>query len=249
MKKFKIKIAYDGTNYEGWQSQPHNITVSDKLETQFFKVFKKRISIIGASRTDAGVHALGQIAIFKSDLELDPQKLMFIWNKSLPEDIKIRTLEEAPLDFHPMYNVEQKTYLYNLFLKRPLPFIARYGWHYEMIHKVDIEKFHACLSIFKGKHDFRSFCKLEGNQDTIKVINSIELKNFNRYGILQVKICGQSFLRFQIRRMIGAALDIARRPHLSTEYIIEMLNNPCGKQELLKADAQGLCLYRINYKI
>lgn len=248
MKKFKIKVAYDGTNYQGWQSQPHSLTLADTLEKRFFKIFGKKISIIGASRTDAGVHSLGQIAAFKTDLDIGAQKIHTIWNKGLPLDIQIRALDEVSLDFHPMKDVAQKTYLYHLFLARPLPFVARYGWQYEMIHKVDLVKFKSCLEPFVGEHDFRSFCKLETDQSTIKKIDAIELRKFPHFGILQVKICGPSFLRFQIRRMIGAALDVARRENLSKDYILEMLKNPCGEQELVKADANGLCLYRINYK-
>ncbi len=129
MKQYKLIIAYDGTDFSGWIQQPGLPTIVNTLESTFHEVYKKPISILGASKTDAGVHAVGQVAVFKTDLDLDAKTMQWAWNNALPESISLRSLEYVP-DFHPHYNVINKTYYYHLFPDRPSPFFSRSGWHY-----------------------------------------------------------------------------------------------------------------------
>ena len=154
-----------------------------------------------------------------------------------------------------MIDVYYKIYLYNLFLEKPLPFISRYGWYYEFINHVDLEKFNKILQLYVGTHDFRSFCKLDPKENpndedknTIRTIDLIKIKKLPQYKCLQITVKGKSFLRFQIRRMIGYALDVARRKNLSVNYIKGLLDNPNSKQTLVKAKGQGLILRKIVYK-
>lgn len=248
MKTFKALIAYDGTDFCGWQIQPKAPTITARLQTTFHAAFKQSIAITGTSRTDSGVHALGQIATFSTELTLPTSTIIKAWNNLLPKSILIRNITEVTTDFHPCKNVRQKTYLYHIFLKRPLPIIARYGWHYEFIHQVDFEKFSHALAYYIGEHDFGSFCKLEhDDKSTIRTIDSITMTKLSRYAALQITIKGKGFLRFQIRRMIGYALDIARRRDLPVSYIQDILNNPNPQQTLLKADSCGLCLRKVLY--
>ncbi len=248
MKKFKAIIAYDGTDFFGWQIQPKAQTITSCLQETFNKVFKQSISIAGASRTDTGVHALGQVAKFSVDLNLPAKTIQDAWNNALPKSIHIKELHHIETDFHPCKNVIQKTYDYHLFLKRPLPFLARFGWHYEFIDRVDFEKFAQVLNFYEGKHNFASFCKIEDeDKSTIRTIDHITITKLPHFGALRVTIKGQSFLRFQIRRMIGYALDVARRKDLQVSYIQEMLANPNPQQKLLKADGCGLCLRKVLY--
>lgn len=248
MKTFKIEIAYDGTDYHGWQIQPKDETVASRMQKSFLKAFEKKITLIGASRTDSGVHALGQIAKFKTDLNVDPSIILQTWNGRLPKDISVRKVEAVSDNFHPHSNVHQKTYYYHLFTKRPLPFIARYGWHYKFIDLIDIEKFNKALKFYIGEHDFTSFCKLDPEKTPIRKIDNITLKKFDNFGAIQVVIKGKSFLRFQIRRMIGYALDVASRPNIPIDYIKSILDNPNPQQRLIKADGCGLVLRKIVYK-
>lgn len=248
MQKFKIEISYDGTDYYGWQIQPKHHTISSCMQNAFNSAFGKNINIIGTSRTDTGVHALGQIASFKTDLKLQPEKILKIWNQHLPKSILIKNIKSVSNNFHPQANVHQKTYYYHLFLKKPLPFVARYGWFYKFINQVDLEKFKKILQLYVGKHDFASFCKTEEEKDTIRKIDNIIVKKFARFGIIQITIKGKSFLRFQIRRMIGYALDVSRQPELSIDYIKNILNTPNSQQQLIKAEGCGLCLKKIVYK-
>ena len=249
MQKFKIIVSYDGTNYQGWQSQPHKKTIANFLQDSFRKVFGKSIKILGASRTDSGVHALGQVAQFKTDLKIDEKSMMIGWNNILPDDILIRALQKVDDSFNCLSGVKQKTYYYHLFLSRPLPFIARYGWFYGCINIVDWEKFNKALQLFIGEHDFRSFCKVEDSSiSTIRKIDSINLNTLSRFNCIQIVIKGKGFLRFQIRRMIGYALDVAIRPNLSVDYLKNILDNPSPIQTLLKAEAKGLFLRKIIYE-
>lgn len=249
MQNYKITIAYDGTDFHGWQFQKNAISISDYLEKRFYKVFNQKIKLLGASRTDAGVHALGQVARFQTDLNIPAEKLLQSWNGKLPKSILIRNLEKVSPDFHPHHNVDYKKYYYHIFLKRPLPFVARYGWYYSFIDSVDIQKFEKALNFYIGEHNFASFCKIEDpNKSTIRKIDSISLNKFDKFSTLQVVIQGKSFLRFQIRRMIGYALDVARQKKLSADFIKEILTNPNPQQKLLKAGACGLCLRKIVYK-
>lgn len=247
MKVFKLILAYDGTDFYGWQRQPTAITITSCLENTFLKVFNTKIAIVGASRTDTNVHALGQVATFHADINIPLATLQTAWNNMLPKSIHIRSLEQVPEIFHPQKNVRQKTYYYHLFLTRPLPIIARYGWHYEFIHMVDIQKFTQALACYQGEHDFKSFCKVEDEKTTVRTIDAISLEKIARFNTLRITIKGKSFLRFQIRRMIGYALDVARRPDLPVSYIQDMLEKPNAQQTLTKADGCGLCLRKVSY--
>jgi tRNA pseudouridine38-40 synthase len=246
---YKIIVAYDGTNYHGWQEQPDDITVASQLKKSFLDAFKKNVSIVGASRTDAGVHALGQVARCRTELDIDPQSLLHAWNNSLPKDIVIREIEKVdPEKFHPLKNVVQKTYYYHLFLKSPLPFVSRYGWFWKFNPDVDIEKLKQALQLFVGTHDFRSFVKLDEEKSTERTIDSIKIEKLNKLNTLRIIIKGKSFLHFQIRRMIGAALDVARKPEVDIDHIQNMLDNPEARQSYAKAEGYGLCLRKIVYK-
>lgn len=251
MQPYKIIVSYDGTDFHGWQIQPHDETITSCLQRTWQHAFKSNITLLGASRTDAGVHALGQVARFYADIpsSLPLENLRTAWNALLPKSIFIRSIQPAPDRFHPCAHVEQKTYYYTLFLQHPLPFVARYGWHYRFIHDVDLEKFNKGLTFYKGTYDFASFCKIEDDETTtIRTIDEISVKRLHTWGAILISVKGPGFARFQIRRMIGYALDVARRKALPVDYINDLLKNPNPQQTLIKADSSGLCLRKIIYK-
>lgn len=244
MAIYKFIIAYDGTNYSGWQSQKHCQAVSNCLEKIFHTVLRKRVKIIGASRTDSGVHALGQVAFVKLDLDIDPEKLQQIINNRLPSDILIRKMELVGPDFHPQANVEMKTYYYHFFQKRPLPIISRYGYYF--YKKVDMERLQDCFSVFLGTHDFRSFSSTD-KTDTVRTIDSINLRYFKKLGVYRIEIRGQHFLRYMVRRIVGSLLDVASSDK-TKEDLIFALNEKNSQQHLPTAPAHGLMLHSIKYK-
>lgn len=204
---------------------------------------------MGSSRTDAGVHALAQTTHFTAPLSLDAQKMCYAWNSRLPSGIYVRSVEQVPGYFNPCINVDNKVYYYHIFLKRPLPFVSRYGWNCSFINHVDTSKFIKALSYYPGTHDFRSFCKVDAGdtRTTIRTIESISVERLHRYNMMRVIIVGKSFLHFQIRRMIGYALDISRRKSIPADFIKSILDTPDPQQALVKADASGLCLRKIKY--
>ncbi|MBT4595241.1 tRNA pseudouridine(38-40) synthase TruA [bacterium] len=250
MAFYKAIIAYDGTDFAGWQVQPSAETVASALQNTFLRVFGEKISILGASRTDAGVHALSQVTTFESNVDAPIEKMLRAWNAALPEAIVIRLIEEIPKRINPCFDAKQKTYYYHIFTKRPLPMWVRYGWFPKQIRNFDLKKFKEALKIFSGEHDFRSFCKIEKGEEreTIRTVDSIEVERCPQMRAIRVVIRGKGFLRFQIRRMVGYALDVACRSDVSVSLLRDILENPCPEQNLVKADAKGLCLRKIVYE-
>ncbi|EKD23250.1 MAG: tRNA pseudouridine synthase A, partial [uncultured bacterium] len=148
-RKYKMIISYDGTDYFGWQRQLENVpTVCGQIEATLEHVFHKKIKIYGTSRTDCGVHALGQVASFSLDFDIKTEKILYALNSNLPEDIFVRKLELVTPDYNSHKNVELKTYYYHFFTSRPLPFVQRYGLHYKL--PIDFDKLERALNVFVG---------------------------------------------------------------------------------------------------
>lgn len=247
MPTYRLLVAYDGTRYAGWQKQPKLSTVEGMLETTFHKTFNESAALLGASRTDAGVHALGQVVRLRTSLAIDPQKLAFAFNNRLPEDILIRSAKRMHDDYSSHAGVSHKEYHYHIFTERPLPFIARYGWYYPCA--LSRERFEQALHCFVGEHDFRSFCSVEDTREhMVRHIQSIQLEYLRRFKAYRIAIVGSAFLRHMIRRLVGAALTVATE---GSRYTIEDLHrilytkNP--HHPLPNAPSKGLLLHRITY--
>lgn len=246
MYHFKLTIAYDGTNYYGWQLQDGQPTVAGLLESRFKRVFGKPVRIFGSSRTDAGVHALGQVALITTDFDIDPERLRAAYNGGLPKDIHIRSVESVNSDFFPQRHVVQKTYWYHIFVKRPLPGFARYGYHHRFTW--DANKMRMALAQFVGTHDFRAFCTVEESVDTVRTIDAIELIYLPHYGAYRVVVRARGFLRYMIRRMVGAALSVAAHSEFDLGLISSALAERVSSVDLPTAPAHGLVLRKILYK-
>lgn len=246
--KYKLVISYDGTNYCGWQVQQTQRSIAQTMQDIFADVFDGSIKLTGASRTDAGVHALGQVATFSTDLEIHPRKMLFGWNNKLPRDIRILELQEVAAHFHPYRAKTQKTYWYHFFTQPPLPFVARYGWH---VHQaVDLEKLQQCLKIFVGTHDFKAFatCGDSVVKTTIRTIDSISLEYIPEWQVYRIIVVGPGFLQHMIRRIVGACITAATKKRLSVEYLCDVLTNNNSHAVLPTAPARGLMLYKVEYK-
>ena len=245
MKKYKIIVSYDGTDYYGWQVQAGHPTVAGVLQDTFQEVFGTQIHIAGSSRTDAGVHALGQTAVFNTDLAIAPDQLHFAWQNILPPAILIRSIEEVPLDWNPRHNVKQKTYYYHFFQERPLPFGARYGWYYR--YPVNIDKLKQALEVFVGTHDFRSFCTGDEYENTVRTIDAIDVEWIAEFNVYRISVKGPGFLRYMIRRIVGACLEVASRDTLTINDLKIALDQKNPLQLLPTAPAHGLLLYKVVY--
>ena len=246
MTVYKIVVAYDGTAYHGWQYQPGATTVSQALADAFSAVFSQQIFILGASRTDKGVHALGQVAIAQTVVDIDVTVMLRAWSKALSPDIVIKQIEKLDKLIHPHDGVKQKTYHYHFFTQRPMPFVQRYGWY---IHRpIDFDLLLEALNVFVGTHDFRSFCTVEKFVDTVKTIDAVSVSYIDEWNAYRIEIKGKSFLRYMIRRLVGACLEVASRKQLSLKDILKVFEkkNPC--HTLPNAPAKGLVLKSIEYE-
>jgi tRNA pseudouridine38-40 synthase len=244
-QRYKMIVAYDGTDHEGWQVQPHGRSVANILQSTFAQTFKSDISLIGASRTDAGVHAFGQVAAFSTNISLDPEILCAIWNRKLPPSITICSMQDVGDSFNPRAYVAQKTYWYHIFTHRPLPFVSRYG--YILKGTISINCLRKTLQMFVGTHDFRSFCTGWEVDNTIRTIDSIDVMYNHEWQAYRIIIKGKSFLRYMIRRIVGASLQVAMKQR-SLETVQQALADKNPEQALFNAPAQGLLLYQIDYE-
>jgi len=246
MNHYKLVIAYDGTDYCGWQEQKNKPSITEALKKAFGLVFAKEVSILGASRTDARVHALGQVALCKTGLDIPIQKMKQAWNNALPANIMIRSLQQKSPPFHPYYNVKQKTYHYHFFLNRPLPFLSRYGWYYP--YSIDGAMLKKALDFFIGTHDFVSFRSSEDiRENTLRTIDVISLTYIKRFKMYRITIKGQKFLHHMIRRIVGASMTVASRNNRSLHVLKEVMAAQNSNNFLPNAPAQGLLLYNITY--
>lgn len=245
MNIFKALISYDGTDYAGWQEQPDKIAVVNMLKNRFKQVFGQEVRIVGSSRTDAGVHALGQVARVETNFDINPDNLLQAWNGRLPQDIHIRSIIPATDNFHPQRNVRQKTYYYHFFDKRPLPIASRFGIHWHL--PFDLQKLQESLAIFVGTHDFRSFCTGDEQENTIRTIDSIEYRFIPHYHVHRIVVRGPGFLRYMIRRIVGASLHVASYKKLMPEILVAALAEKNPLQQLPTAPAHGLLLRKIMF--
>lgn len=246
---YRIKITYDGTDFYGWQIQPQHSSICQILQDTFFRIFNHKVIIIGASRTDAGVHALGQIALMKTSLKISSERMKSAWNKALPSTIQIRTITETDNTFHPHHNVQYKTYYYHFFLVKPLPFLQRYGWYY--YHPCNLTLLQNTLNAFIGTHNFRAFSTGEPlNENPICSIYQAKIVYLRRYNAYRIIIQGDRFLRHMVRRLVGAALEVANsnNNNATLEMIQVLLTSQNPANTLFNAPPHGLILYSIVYK-
>jgi tRNA pseudouridine38-40 synthase len=242
--QYKIIVAYDGTGYAGWIQQPDEPSIVQTLHDSFEHVFGKKIRLLGSSKTDAGVHAMGQVAVFKTDLTIPADKMKWAWNNALPESISIRSLE-LNNDFYPHAHVKRKTYHYDLFIDRPLPSYARYG--HQPFGAVDWDMFQKALQLFEGTHNFAAFYTGNDREDTERTIDEIRLEYLKERRMYRVIVRGKSFLRHMVRRIIGASLAVAQRESVSLDDIQKALHTGQTNCQLPTAPAKGLMLYNIEY--
>ena len=175
MKRIKLTVAYDGTDYCGWQIQPNGITVEEVLNRNLSELTGEEITVTGASRTDSGVHAQGNVAVFDSDTTIPPERIAYAVNRKLPEDIVVIRSEEVPGDWHPRYQETEKTYEYHI-LNREMPDPVRRRDTYFVSYPLDLEAMRRAAAYLKGEHDFRSFCNVHTDvQDTVRTIYDLDI--------------------------------------------------------------------------
>jgi tRNA pseudouridine38-40 synthase len=213
MRYFKLTIAYDGTDFHGWQAQTSKPTIQGEIAHVLGRLTQERVSLYGAGRTDAGVHALGQVASFKTGSGLAAQEFQRALNALLPLAIRIVGAEEVGPTFHARWSARRKVYRYRIYRGKVVPpMIWRYVLHYPF--PLDEEAMRDAAGRFVGMHDFASFAASTGSEDDDqersmeREIYSSELTRTDEELIFTVS--GRSFLRYMVRKMVGTLLDIGR---------------------------------------
>ena len=244
MKRIKLVTAYDGTNYHGSQIQNNGETIEGVLKMELSSLLKEDIQIIGASRTDAGVHARGNVFVFDTESRIPPEKFTYALNARLPEDIRIQDSEEVPLTFHPRHQDTVKTYEYRV-LNRKLP-LPEYRLHTHFTYEaLNIEKMQQACKFFIGEYDFASFCAAGAQvESTVREIYDLHVKKEG--DLITISVTGNGFLYNMVRIIAGTLLKVGSgqfEPE-DMEGIIQ------GRDRSLAgptAPAKGLTLIEIRY--
>ena len=245
MKRIGLVVAYDGTNYCGWQTQPNGITVQGVLNDTLSELLGEKIETIGASRTDAGVHALGNVAVFDTNTRIPGEKISYALNQRLPEDIRIQNSCEVPLDFHPRYQKTVKTYEYHI-LNREFPLPAyRLNAHFTY-RPLDIARMQEAARYLEGEHDFQSFCAA-GAQVKTTVRTIYELTVEKEGDLIVIRITGNGFLYNMVRIIAGTLMKVGMG-EWEPERMTEILEGRDRKLAGPTAPAKGLTLMEIHFK-
>lgn len=245
MKRIQLTVAYDGTDFCGWQVQNNGRTVEGVLNEVLSEFLQEEIRVIGASRTDSGVHGMGNIAVFDTKSSIPGDKFIYILNQKLPEDVSVRDSREVPDDFHPRHTNSRKTYEYRILnANSPVPVRRKYTW---MIpKKLDLEAMRKAAAYVQGEHDFASFCAAGSQaQTTVRTVYSCEVCAEGEEVV--IRITGAGFLYNMVRILAGTLAEIGKGfyPPEQMEEIIKA----CDRTKAgATAPPQGLTLVGIEFE-
>lgn len=243
-KRIKLEVAYDGTNYHGWQIQPEAITIESVLNKHLSELLREDIKVIGASRTDAGVHAYGNVAVFDTVNRIPSEKIGLALNTRLPEDIRIQSSREVPADFHPRHCDSVKTYEYHI-LNTNMPIPTERLYSYFFYRNLDIEKMQKAAGYLIGEHDFKSFCSAKTQvTETIRTIYQLEV--FREGNLVKIRISGNGFLYNMVRIITGTLLQVGIG-YFQPEEVKQILDKQDRTVAGPCAPARGLRLVNIYY--
>ena len=245
MRRVRLFVAYDGTDYCGWQGQPNGITVEEVLNRELGRLTGEDIHIIGASRTDSGVHALMNVAVFDTASSIPPERMAYALNQRMPEDIVITKSDEVGADWHPRYqdNV-RKTYEYHIYNAPVLnPLKRKYSAFVSF--PMDVEKMRRGAAYLVGEHDFVSFCNVRTNvSDTVRTVEDVTVTEDG--ADIVIRITGNGFLYNMVRIIAGTLIRVGRgfyEPEKVREILEEKKRTAAG----ITAPACGLVLVEIEY--
>lgn len=245
MKRVKLVVAYDGTNYRGWQIQNNGETIESMLNRAISSLTGEDIHVMGSSRTDSGVHAMGNVAVFDTEARMAADKFSYALNQRLPEDIRIQNSCEVPSDFHPRYQKTVKTYEYRILNREfPLPaYRLNTCFTYRML---DIARMQEAARYLKGEHDFQSFCAA-GAQVKTTVRTIYELTVEKEGDLIVIRITGNGFLYNMVRIIAGTLMKVGMG-EWEPERMTEILEGRDRKLAGPTAPAKGLTLMEIHFK-
>lgn len=244
--RLRLTVAYDGRPFRGWQSQATKDAVQDFIEGAFIKIVGKRVVVIGSGRTDAGVHALGQVAhasIPKG--RLAARQWRDALNAHLPDEIRVLRASKAPADFHAQYHAQGKEYIYRIW-NGPFLHPLEIGRAWFVPRRLDLDRMRECARLLEGTHDFAGFAANRGEpvEDTERTIHSIRIAR--RGGLLTLRFTGDGFLYRMVRLLTGTLIRCAEG-RAGPEFLAELLGAKGAKKTHFQAPAEGLYLARVIY--
>lgn len=243
-RRVRLTVAYDGTAYHGWQVQNNGITIESELNRCLSELFQEPIAVIGASRTDAGVHALGNVAVFDTCARIPAAKIAYALNQRLPEDIRIQRSEEVEPDWHPRHCESRKTYEYRIYRGEfPVPTKRLYA-HFTY-RPLNVERMQRAAAYLMGEHDFKSFCQTGAQvESTVRRIYELDVREEGADVVLRV--CGNGFLYNMVRIIAGTLMEVGQGRR-EPEEILEILERKDRSAAGPTAPACGLTLIKYEF--
>jgi tRNA pseudouridine38-40 synthase len=245
MPTIKLTLEYDGTTYAGWQRQPNLPTIQAAVETAIFGVTQITVPVIGAGRTDSGVHALGQVASFRINRDMSPREWMRALNAHLPESIVVRSVELMPDSFHARHSAKGKLYEYRILNRPERPAVERdYCWH--VYHPLNDAAMNRAGKTLIGSHDFSSFqTQPTENEDPFCRLQRLAVIREETW--LRIEVYADRFLKQMVRSIVGTLVEVGlnKRPSDSLRTILDAHDRSAAGKT---APSQGLFLMRVDYK-
>jgi tRNA pseudouridine38-40 synthase len=242
LRNYKLIVQYDGTNYAGWQIQLNAPSVQSVLQDSISRIINENINLIGAGRTDSGVHALGQTANFRTENEIDLYRFKHSLNSILPRDIAVKTIVEVDEDFHARYDAVIRSYIY-LISKGKSPFYDKYSWWYHGL--LNCDKLNSLSEYLIGEKNFTAFSrKASETENKICHIRNIRWKDWKDLVIFYVE--ADRYLHGMVRTMVGTLLH-ALKLNLNIDYLSGVLNSKDRESAGEAVPSKGLFLYKVKY--
>lgn len=243
--RVKMVVAYDGTNYCGWQIQPNGVTIEQRLNEALTHLLKEDIKVTGASRTDAGVHSLGNVCVFDTNTRMPAEKISYALNQKLPEDIVVQSSCEVDESFHPRFSKSRKTYEYRILnrkMRNPNRRLDTYFFHYDL----DVAAMQKAATYLVGEHDFKSFCAANAQSETsIRTIYSCSVSK--EEDIITIRVTGNGFLYNMVRIIAGTLIKVGNKD-IAPEKMADIINACDRNAAGPTAPAHGLTMIGLEYE-
>ncbi len=245
MRNIKIIVEYDGTNYFGWQKQPQGPTIQETIENALENITGENIALLGSGRTDSGVHALGQVANFKTETKIKAAELQMGLNSILPKDITIVSAQEADSDFHAQFSAKSKLYTYKI-LNRPHPsaLLRKRSWY--IPQRLNVDQMKKAAEYLVGEHDFKAFAQSGAEvKTTLRTVLSVGIEQLDK-DILEFNIEATGFLKRMVRLIVGTIAQVGKERITPSEFL-DILDSGEKTKFVYAAPAHGLYLEEVRY--
>ncbi|HEX6042955.1 MAG TPA: tRNA pseudouridine(38-40) synthase TruA [Pyrinomonadaceae bacterium] len=250
MENYKLLLQYDGTDFHGWQIQENLRTVQGELTAALSLIDGRTVNVHGSGRTDAGVHAEGQVASVEIEREITPEKLRSAINGNVGKDLRVLAAEVVDAEFHARYSAIEKTYVYRI-VNAPVisPFWSRYA--HQEARKLDVRRMRSAAELFLGRHDWTAFSATQSDvEDRVRTIMLVDIDDrFDgraRDSILEIRVTADGFLRYMVRAIAGTLMAVGRN-ELDNESIVEAISTGRRPLPATTAPANGLTLVSVRY--